>query len=250
MPRSAIPNWLEDFLSSLKRSASAEETWAATLGFFAKQGLDRISYGYGNCPSGNPSEAQLSLLLNWPSNYLKHYVDRGYAKYDKAIAHSISHLTPRPITQMNMTADLKGPERTSLIEAMDVGIRSGFHFPLRSPGRFKVAGMTVANGMTPLEFSRLIAGRKLQVHLAIQYAHTRMQTQFATDDATRISITMREREVLLWSALGLESEAIGDRLGLSLATVNFHIAKAMKKLGASTRSQAVAQAIIHGIIDP
>ncbi|MDK9721153.1 MAG: helix-turn-helix transcriptional regulator [Rhodospirillales bacterium] len=61
---------------------------------------------------------------------------------------------------------------------------------------------------------------------------------------------MREREVLLWSALGLESQAIGERLGLSLATVNFHIAKAMKKLGAATRAHAVAQAVIHGVIDP
>ncbi|MDK9721152.1 MAG: autoinducer binding domain-containing protein [Rhodospirillales bacterium] len=181
MPKSGIPNWMEDFLSGLQQSATAEETWAATLGFFARQGFDRITYGFGNCPSGNPQEASVSLRSNWPSDYMKHYADRGYAKYDKAIAHSISFLTPRPITQMNMPADLKGPERTSLIEAMDVGIKSGFHFPLRSPGQFKIAGMTVANGMKASEFSRLMAERRMQIHLAIQYAHTRMQAHFAAE---------------------------------------------------------------------
>jgi len=53
-------------------------------------------------------------------------------------------------------------------------------------------------------------------------------------------LTPREREILGLLAQGLTGELIARRLFLSPATVRTHIGNATRKLGASTRAQAVA----------
>ena len=58
----------------------------------------------------------------------------------------------------------------------------------------------------------------------------------------------REREILGYLAEGLSGAAIAERLVLSPETVRTHVRNAMEKLGASTRSQAVALALESGVI--
>lgn len=61
-------------------------------------------------------------------------------------------------------------------------------------------------------------------------------------------LTTREREVLRLLADGLSNEQIGRRLFISPLTVRTHLTKAMHKLDADTRTQAVALAIRQSLI--
>jgi DNA-binding NarL/FixJ family response regulator len=61
-------------------------------------------------------------------------------------------------------------------------------------------------------------------------------------------ITQREREVLRLLAEGCSNEEIGKLLFISSETVRTHIGKAIRKLGARTRTQAVASAVRSGLI--
>jgi len=61
-------------------------------------------------------------------------------------------------------------------------------------------------------------------------------------------LSAREREILSFLADGLSGAAIAERLVLSPETVRTHVRNAMEKLGASTRSQAVALALESGVI--
>jgi DNA-binding NarL/FixJ family response regulator len=62
------------------------------------------------------------------------------------------------------------------------------------------------------------------------------------------SLTQREREVLRLLADGLANEEIGKRLFISPETVRTHLRKAMAKLEADTRTQAVATALRQSLI--
>jgi DNA-binding NarL/FixJ family response regulator len=62
------------------------------------------------------------------------------------------------------------------------------------------------------------------------------------------SLTQREREVLRLLADGLANEEIGKTLHISPETVRTHVRKAMAKLEADTRTQAVATALRQSII--
>jgi DNA-binding CsgD family transcriptional regulator len=61
----------------------------------------------------------------------------------------------------------------------------------------------------------------------------------------RVSLTRREREILGALAEGMSGAQIAEQLVLSPETVRTHVRNAMSKLGASTRSQAVALALQH-----
>jgi DNA-binding NarL/FixJ family response regulator len=61
-------------------------------------------------------------------------------------------------------------------------------------------------------------------------------------------LTTREREVLRLLAEGLANEEIGRRLFISAETVRTHVRKAMLKLDADTRTEAVAKALRQGLI--
>jgi DNA-binding NarL/FixJ family response regulator len=61
-------------------------------------------------------------------------------------------------------------------------------------------------------------------------------------------LTKREREVLRLLADGNANEEIGSVLSISPQTVRTHVQKAMEKLGASTRVQAVAIALRESFI--
>ncbi|MGB6486228.1 MAG: response regulator transcription factor [Steroidobacteraceae bacterium] len=58
----------------------------------------------------------------------------------------------------------------------------------------------------------------------------------------RALLTPREAQILDAIADGLTNKAIARRLGISLHTVKFHVESVFRKLGASTRTEAVAKA--------
>ena len=62
------------------------------------------------------------------------------------------------------------------------------------------------------------------------------------------TLTLRELECLAWAARGKTDEDIGQILGRSRETVHFHLGKALRKLGASNRTHAVAIACSLGLI--
>ncbi len=64
----------------------------------------------------------------------------------------------------------------------------------------------------------------------------------------RGELTERERQVVQLLAEGLSNKLIADRLGISDHTAKFHVNGVMVKLGASTRTEAVVEAMRHGLI--
>jgi two-component system, NarL family, nitrate/nitrite response regulator NarL len=62
-------------------------------------------------------------------------------------------------------------------------------------------------------------------------------------------LSQREREVLRLLADGLRNEDIGQRLHIAGETARAHIRNAMRKLGAATRTQAVATALRRSMIE-
>jgi DNA-binding CsgD family transcriptional regulator len=59
-------------------------------------------------------------------------------------------------------------------------------------------------------------------------------------------LSPREHQVVELLACGNTGEEVAERLGISPATVRVHVRNATGKLGASTRTQAVAIAVARG----
>lgn len=63
-------------------------------------------------------------------------------------------------------------------------------------------------------------------------------------------LSPREKDCLHWVAMGKTTEEIGMIMGLSQHTVNFHLRNACKKLNASNRYAAIANAFHAAIFIP
>ena len=61
-------------------------------------------------------------------------------------------------------------------------------------------------------------------------------------------LTEREREVVQLLSEGLSNKLSADRLGISDHTAQVHVNGVMMKLGASTRTEAVVEAMRRGLI--
>src|SRR3954470_4121929 len=120
-------------------------------------------------------------------------------------------------------------DRALLTEALDAGVR-GFVLKEAPMDDLMRAVHAVAGGSTYVD--PVLAGT-----LATSSIGTKLP-----------QLTQRERDVLRLLADGLANEEIGKRLFISAETVRTHVRKAMDKLDADTRTQAVARALRDHLI--
>jgi DNA-binding CsgD family transcriptional regulator len=64
------------------------------------------------------------------------------------------------------------------------------------------------------------------------------------------SLTAREIECIRWAALGLTTADTARELGVAERTVEFHLANAIRKLGAPNKIRAVVIAVQQSLISP
>ena len=77
----------------------------------------------------------------------------------------------------------------------------------------------------------------------------RLARQTREVSVSRTQLTDREIEILGYVALGLSVKQVATRLGLSPRTVETHLSKLYRKLGARNRVQALSRAAALGLIE-
>lgn len=86
--------------------------------------------------------------------------------------------------------------------------------------------------------------RAVAAGLIVRPPRARLPGFSAVQEAeARTLLTPREAQTLDAIADGLTNKAIARRLGISLHTVKFHLESVFRKLGARTRTEAVAKAL-------
>ena len=80
------------------------------------------------------------------------------------------------------------------------------------------------------------------------YVDPGLSSTIVLDEGDR-TLSARQREILQMLADGMQTDAVAQKLGLSTETVRTHTKRILAKLEASTRTQAVAIGIRHGLIE-
>ena len=99
-------------------------------------------------------------------------------------------------------------------------------------------GVLAVRAGDPSARRRLVAVRDAAVERGIMPIARRAGAALA--EARPEPLTPREAEVMALVAEGCSSEAIAGRMGIARTTVESHVRAAMRKLGVTTRRQAVS----------
>jgi DNA-binding CsgD family transcriptional regulator len=235
---------LADLLDALEQAATPDEVWNVGSQWMIAFGVEWCHYAYTQ-EHWVPGGRQLIRYSLLPQAWMEHYEALGFFRVDPAIPHCLAAVTPM-LTGVDAPTCLDGAARQLWDDAHSAGFGGGIAIPLRLPGS-ALGGFTLVTGMAGQEF---LAWHKdhgrwatLAAHAIDQRLLTIVEPQFK-----RPHLTPRERDCLAWLAIGLRHDRIAEKLGITRPTVELHLANARRKLDAKTREQALARAVVLGLL--
>ena len=236
-----VKDWQLRYCDVAVTGATVEERFgriaeeAAELGFeFCAQGM-RFPL-----PISRP---RTSFNSNYEAAWVTRYEAQGYVAVDPTVAHGMRSSAPIVWSDALFAA---APQLWE--EAQSFGLRVGW-----AQSRCDAEGLhsllVLARSAEPIGASEM---KYLDVRLQwlVQASHLAMKMSSADRpaEAPRIELTVREVDVLRWTADGKTASEIADILSLSERTVNFHVSTAVSKLSASNKTSAAVKATIMGLL--
>lgn len=178
--------------------------------------------------------------ISFPSEWIDLYVRKKYCMVDPIFKRALSQFGTQ---YWDDTYREIAPPKDFLSDAKRFGLRKGYTGALKehrsnSASFFSLSGSSIErNKRTGLVLD--IIAPHLDQSIRRFFNHQREHSP---------CLSIRERDVLSWTGQGKSSWDTSVILGISERTVNFHVHNVMQKLGAVSRSQAVAIALHQGLI--
>ncbi|MEL7464704.1 MAG: LuxR C-terminal-related transcriptional regulator [Pseudomonadota bacterium] len=240
-----------DFLESLAEA----QTPSAANEAFAEQAraLDALHVSH-RC--GADAE-RVHIRTSLPDDWIAHYREEEFDKVDPGPRHAavsrIANAFHFDLERPALPPGVPFSERSALMfkELRATGVNGTFFVPLPGlPGR-PVAMATFFHSGKQASFASWAAERAPLLKMVAAAANVRILDLLATDEEARPRrlLAPREREALQWLAAGHRVDRIGEKMGVSGRTVEFHLKNARAKLDARTREEALARAILSGEVE-
>jgi LuxR family quorum sensing-dependent transcriptional regulator len=175
--------------------------------------------------------------------FLPQYAARDYVHVDPSVGRTLKSHYP---FEWNTADFVAGTSDKRLVEFSgffdDCHLTRGLIVPIHG-----LSGLAAGVSMGGVDVE-LTARARAALHLMSLYAFERILELTARERAEP-RLTVREREVLAWSAQGKSAWEIGEILCVAKRTVDEHAQSAMRKLGATTRTHAVAIALRNRLFE-
>ncbi len=238
-----------------------------------KATMQKIVETYGFCAydfvDAGDTHSRLPFYLGTsPERFIDTYIDNDFVTVDPCVAKARRTNVPFVWADAFAYRSRRGPkpaQRRLMEAAADFGFTEGLVVPCHF--RDRIGRMHSASSVffwsDPVQrFQFLLSEKRGELHLLMIYFIERciaVRSQEKPDRSCQSNalgsvaagqvLTDRERDVLGWAARGKTTSEIADILGVKSDTVDVHFKNNLRKLGASNRTQAVAMALVQGLID-
>ncbi|MGC2856015.1 LuxR family transcriptional regulator [Novispirillum sp. DQ9] len=195
--------------------------------------------------------ARTPLVVNsFPGEWIRTYHENDFGTIDPVLAGAMAAAVPFVWDAEQVDrARLDRPVAGFLSAGHDYGVTRGLTIPVYGPaGGFGL--FTFLHEGAIEDFRRVVDLRARELHLACLYYHPVIQRLEEHAPRPTPKLTAREKEVLYWAAEGKTSDETGVILSVAEKTVQYHMYNALRKLDCYTKPQAVAKAILMGLIRP
>lgn len=200
--------------------------------------FDLPCFAYAYIPSS--AKKTVNLISTYSVRWTDHYLSSHYEILDPVISAAYQSVEPFEWGQDAGGFNLNDRQKEFFEEASNFGIRCGFTIPMRD-GHGSIAAVTFASSERRSSFIRSIRMnmRTLQL-MAASFHHHASRKLWRSRVVNGIELTPREFECLIWAARGKSAWATAEILGISDATVRFHLGHVRAKLDVATTRQAIA----------
>ncbi len=196
-------------------------------------------------PSGEGRKSRV-LFREWSEDWAKLSEERNFAAKSFVLRDAGRRIAPFTWLDAEQERKLTAGEREVLDTAADWGWNNGFVVPVHGPSGYFA---TVSMGSPERDLDLSPDGR-MRLYMVALLAHERCLAlihPFPANNPGQL-LGARELECLRWVAAGKTDWEIGVILSISAATVKFHVDRARQKLDARSRTQAVAQLALCGLL--
>lgn len=199
-------------------------------------------YFIAGCPRPGQKFEDIMFANRVPRAMQRIIVKEQYIQVSPAIRHCrrTAHPFEWKKAPYDRESELRAAELVDLVT--EFGLSNGIMVPVHGPSGCEGCAWFAGDRL------ELTARHIRVVHLVALYAFERLRSFVNKRPPVRRNLTPREREALAWVALGKSAWEIGEILHIAKRTVDEHTQTAMRKLGASNRTHAVAIALLERII--
>ena len=177
-----------------------------------------------------------ALLSTWPEEWVRTYIERRYYSHDPVVRHSFRSTEPFAWSDAPYDPKEEPKAREVMHVAAELGLRQGICIPMHGPLGYE-AGVSL--GGPDLD---LTPPAKFAVQLMAVYARDRVNRILSPGRHAAPSLSKREKEVIYWASHGKTAWETSRILNISEPTVNKFTRLACRKLDASNKHHAIAQA--------
>ena len=237
------------FLDTVELLLNGDEQtiWEAYRHRIETLGCDTLLYAYVDTLNYTLEEAPFAFKSTVPDAWYEHYYKEDFHMLDHVLV-----LRKRGIeTPLYLGSNVKPPEEfhdkstlNMMAESGDAGFKSSVNFLLEDPIKRSpddIFAVTLGSSGSLKKLDEVFTHNGREINLLTQLMHSQFSHHIAR--STFAALTARERECLAWVATGYHVDRISDKIGISNATVNFHLKNANSKLSAKTLPEAVALAV-------
>ncbi|RFC41072.1 MAG: LuxR family transcriptional regulator, transcriptional activator of the bioluminescence operon [Candidatus Nitrotoga sp. CP45] len=238
-----------DLFESLLSCGTVEALHAKTASIAGQLGFDHFIYGVQvNTSLTRPYQF---ILNGYPKEWRAHYVEHNYQEIDPTYHHCITKRQTIPVIWDSRV--FKGSKEAKMRnESREFGLLCGASFAVHG-GHGEAAMLSLASSQDSYRAQQDILSLIGKSQLLACYLHEAVQRIVLSKGPlllTKMELTLREKECLLWAAEGKTGGEIADILQITERTVTFHLQNAGNKMGASNRQHAIARALSMGLIAP
>lgn len=231
----------------------AHSQTAADLRAAAERFTNAYDFSYWMYALAGPDK----VLTNYPEEFIHAYIENRWHRGCDPLVDAI-HRRRRALSwdlrSMPMMRWTDAQQRRLMDWRWDIGARAGVSAPAydRRDNAFEYAIVSFSRERSLCDLAKHHHEPRVQLFATyfLSVAQQVFLPSYPQTDQTPPSLTRRERDCLTWAAVGKSSWEIGRVLGISEATVNFHLGNAAVKLGVRGRVRAIAQATRLGFINP
>jgi len=243
MPRRCL---IDDFITSTKAVHSKERLYELLIEAVTALGFDLLNVSVVYDPELAEEHWGVGLINTYPAHWQKRYLDRKYAQIDPVLRRASGRSLPFWWRDIARQGTLNSEQRALLRDVEAAGLFNGVGVPFRGPTVLK-AGLALATSScrldrpVDLDIAAVIGNRFYDVYKRICGVRPQLPIQAC--------LSRRETEILVRAAHGRTDTEIMKGLGITYPTVRYHWGSIFKKLGASSRAQAVGYAVRDGVIE-